>query len=171
MITWIIQFSNCCLHAYISTYYNRHCLQGTQIAASQDTQQPAARDSTRQGLHAFSLQPGTPRARDSWLKTTSSQGLHSPGTPRLQPSARDSTRQGLHAFSQGLHAFSLQVFLLTLASLFSLIIFGLCFFFRAFIFSAGFSRNDVWCSFKWQEITPSKPNGSSFGIYRATTIK
>jgi hypothetical protein len=53
--------SNCCLHAYTSTYYSRHCLQGTQTAARQDTQPSAARDSTP----AFSLQPGTPRLQPS----------------------------------------------------------------------------------------------------------
>jgi hypothetical protein len=71
--------SNCCLHAYTSTYYSRHCLQGTQTATCQDTQPSAARDSTP----AFSLQPGTltPLARDSAF----SQGLS-----RLQPGTQPS---------------------------------------------------------------------------------
>jgi hypothetical protein len=82
--------SNCCLHAYTSTYYSRHCLQGTQTAARRDTQPSAARDSTP----AFSLQPP---ARTHNHQQPLSQGLHA----CLQPSARDS-----HAFSQGLSCWS-----------------------------------------------------------------
>jgi hypothetical protein len=73
--------SNCCLHAYTSTYYSRHCLQGTQTAARQDTQPSAARDclqpsATRQDTQpSAATQPGTPR-----LPSAFSQGLS-----RLQP--------------------------------------------------------------------------------------